>query len=147
MIDAGSPVANLCAEGMAAEGQGDGERARDRFCLAWSLAATDFEACIAAHYVARSQVSPRDALHWNDEALDRARRGPPDQVGAFMTSLCLCAGKSREDLGDPSGAAERYREAQAWIPHLPADDYGDILRSGVDAAFDRLGIVAASEET
>ncbi|MFD3807143.1 hypothetical protein ACFWSF_32910 [Streptomyces sp. NPDC058611] len=64
----------LCAEGMAAEAEGRDDDARDLFREAWDRAGDDYEACVAAHYLARQQPTPEAALHWNLTCLERADR-------------------------------------------------------------------------
>lgn len=55
-------VVKLCVLGMQAEGEGDAERAGRLFGEAWEAAQDDYEACIAAHYVARHQATAEDTL-------------------------------------------------------------------------------------
>ena len=56
MIDPHSPVARLCAEGMALEGTP--AEAMRRFEAAWSARTDDYDAAIAAHFLARHQATP-----------------------------------------------------------------------------------------
>jgi hypothetical protein len=63
MIDPTNPVVALCAEGMAREGEP--AVAKRLFEEARSSRTDDFEAAIAAHYLARHQPTPADTLHWN----------------------------------------------------------------------------------
>ena len=71
-MDADNAVVKLCAAGMEAEGEGRFDEAKALFWQAWGISQDDFEACIAAHYVARHQDRPEDTLRWNQEALRRA---------------------------------------------------------------------------
>ncbi len=48
-----------------AEGQGRFAAARDLFARVWAESTDDYEACIAAHYLARHQGSPQDTLRGN----------------------------------------------------------------------------------
>jgi hypothetical protein len=58
MIDPANRVVALCAEGMAIEGSpADAMRL---FEQAWALRTDDFEAAVAAHFVARHQPTPAD---------------------------------------------------------------------------------------
>ena len=50
-----NPVVALCAEGMAVEG--DREQARALFTRAWAIHRDDYEASIAAHFLARHQTT------------------------------------------------------------------------------------------
>ena len=62
-VDPANPVVQLCAAGMAIEGDPLGARAL--FAEAWALQSDDYEACIAAHYVARHQATAEETLRWN----------------------------------------------------------------------------------
>jgi hypothetical protein len=63
MFDPANRVVALCAEGMAREGE-PGVALR-LFEEAWAARTDDFEAAIAAHYVARHQPTAEEALRWN----------------------------------------------------------------------------------
>ena len=51
-----NPVVLCCMRGMEAEQRGEPERARELFEQAWNERTSDFEGCIAAHYLARQQA-------------------------------------------------------------------------------------------
>jgi hypothetical protein len=85
--------------------------ARALYQQAWEVAQDDFEACIAAHYVARHQADPVQRLHWNQIALDRANAVGDDRVLAFYPSLFLNMGQSFELLGNPDEARRYYDQA------------------------------------
>ena len=70
MIDGDSPVARLCAAGMAVDG--DPTAASTLFRQAWDARRDDYEASIAAHFIARHQPSLADSLHWNRLAVHHA---------------------------------------------------------------------------
>ena len=127
-MDPNNPVVKLCADGMQAEGQGRPQDARALFERAWSIAADDYEACIAAHYVARHQPDERGALHWNREALRRADAAGDPRVAPFYPSLHLNLGKSLEAAGDPAAACNHYRLAEQQIAAQPPSPYVDLVR-------------------
>lgn len=104
-------VIQLCVEGTQAEFRGEIEVARALYQQAWEVAQDDFEACIAAHYVARHQADPAQRLHWNQIALDRANAVGDDRVLAFYPSLFLNMGQSFELLGNPDEARRYYDQA------------------------------------
>ena len=79
-----NPVVRLCADGMRAEADGRAADARDLFQKAWETATDDYEACVAAHYLARHQPTPEDTLHWNRECLARADRVGDERVRGFL---------------------------------------------------------------
>lgn len=63
MIDGDSVVARLCSAGMATDG--DAVAAGALFRQAWDARRDDYEASIAAHFLARHQPSLNDSLYWN----------------------------------------------------------------------------------
>ncbi len=91
-MDLNSAVVHLCVEGTRAEFAGKMKDARALYWQAWNTAKDDFEACIAAHYVARFQENPEDILFWNQEALNRANAVKNDLVKDFYPSLYLNMG-------------------------------------------------------
>lgn len=137
-LDPNTPVNALVIEGMQAEGNGQPDTAHDRYLRAWDARASDLDAAIAAHYVARHQDSPAQALEWNQRALEHTVRCDPDATAGWMPSLHLNLGKSYEDLGDREAAIEHYRLADAASSALPADGYGTMIRSGIARGIERL---------
>jgi YD repeat-containing protein len=71
-MDPNNPAVKLCMEGMQAEAEGKNGAALRLFTQAWEASRDDFEACVAAHYLARQQTTPQDVLRWNQEALNGA---------------------------------------------------------------------------
>jgi len=63
-INLDNPVIQLCIEGTQAEFQGQVDIARSLYKKAWEAAQNDYDACIAAHYVARHQENNDEKLHW-----------------------------------------------------------------------------------
>ncbi|MBI5296892.1 MAG: hypothetical protein HY869_15535 [Chloroflexi bacterium] len=112
-MDITNPIIQLCIEGTRAEFEGRREDARVLYRQAWDSARDDYEACIAAHYVARFQDSPERTLHWNQIALQRADACDPDLVREFYPSLYLNMGQSHEALGDQTEAKRYYDLAAA----------------------------------
>ena len=121
----------LCAEGMQAEMQGRPADARAAYLRAWAARRDAFEACVAAHYVARHQDTPEEARHWNAEALAQADAVGDDRVRGFYASLYLNMGHSCEVLGDVAGAVRYYELAEARLADAPEGPYGDVVRHGV----------------
>lgn len=130
-MDPDNPVIALCARGMAAESEGRPEEAASLFLEAWQAAADDYEACVAAHYLARHQSAPADVLHWNQEALTRADRVGDDRVQGFYASLHLNLARARADLGEPELAREHYLSAAGRASALPPGPYADWVRAAV----------------
>ncbi len=133
LMDATNPIVQLCAQGMMAEGEGRGEDARWLFAHAWATSTDDVERCIAAHYLARHQAHLEQTLHWNREAVTRARMVGDDRVWSFYPSLYLNLGKSYEDLGQRDEARRCYDVAAESAADLPTDGYGTMMRRGITA--------------
>jgi len=130
-MDANNPVVRLCAEGMQAESEGRVAEARTLFERTWEASTDDYEACIAAHYVARHQTDTEATFYWNQEALRRADAVKDDRVRGFYPSLYLNLGNSYELLGNAVEACRHYELAAARLRDLPPGPYGDMVRSGV----------------
>ncbi len=111
-MDLDNPVIQLCLDGAQAEFKGRPAEAQRLYQLAWEAATDDYEACIAAHYVARFQATPEETLRWNQIALDRARAVEDDRVRDFYPSLYLNLGRSHEVLGNLI-EAQRYYDLAA----------------------------------
>ena len=137
-MDPRNPVVQLCVQGMEQETRGDMVRAAELFNQAWTRSTTDFERCIAAHYVARHQLDPRLALHWNQLAFDLAHSIADQSVAGFLPSLSLNLGKSHEDLGNAEEAQRLYQSAKDAIGSLPPGGYRDVVQSGIDRGLVRV---------
>jgi hypothetical protein len=137
-MDKENPVVKLCAEGMALEAQGHPAEAMQAFTQAWEIAADDFEASIAAHYVARHQKSDTETLRWNQISLDRANLVKDERVRGFYPSLYLNMGHAHETLGHLGEARHFYHLAQGAFEQLSDDRYGNIVRDAVQRGLDRL---------
>ncbi len=138
-MDPDNPVVKRCVRGMEAEAEGRHDDARELFGQAWAAATDDFEACVAAHYVARHAGSPEETHRWNAEALGRADAVADERVAGFYPSLYLNLGRSLEDLGDREGAGRYYALAAEGVDGLPAGRYAEVVRNGVTAARGRTG--------
>ncbi len=107
-MEAVSLTLQLCIQGTEAEFQHRPDDARALYQQAWDSATDDYEACIAAHYVARFQNTPEETFRWNQEALHRADAVNDERVKAFYPSLYVNMGKSFEGLGDVEEAERFY---------------------------------------
>ncbi len=117
-MDARNPIIQLCVQGVEAEAAARLDEARTYFEQAWRAATDDVEACIAAHYIARNQTDPEQALWWNQLALARADKVRDDRVRPFYASLHLNLGMAFEKLGQLGIARHHFLRA--------ADTMGDI---------------------
>jgi len=132
-MDPNNPVVRLVGQGMQAETQGRAADARALFRQAWEVAADDYEACVAAHYVARHQETPEDVLRWNTLCLERADGVGDDRVRGFYPSLHLNLARAHADLGAEDRAHEHYRLAAECIEDAPIGPYRDGIRYAVAA--------------
>lgn len=128
----------LCVEGMECEGRGLFDDASRLFLEAWNQSTTDFERCIAAHYVARHETDPHDRLMWNQVSLDHAKAIGDDRVRGFYPSLYLNLGKAHEDLGNREDAKQFYAMSATVLASLPDGRYGSIVRDAVEKALQRV---------
>lgn len=71
-MDLKNPVIQLCIQGARAEFEHRPEDAQTLYQQAWDVHTDDYEACIAAHYLARFQDTAENAFRWNLIALQHA---------------------------------------------------------------------------
>src|ERR1051325_7242323 len=102
-IDPSNPVVALCAAAMACEGET--ETARRLFQEAWDARRDDYDAAVAAHYLARHQPTPYLVLVWNARAIEHAERVTDGRATELLPSLYL-------NLGDSLLAVGRRAEAR-----------------------------------
>lgn len=131
-------VIKLCADGMAAEGHGQMEKAKDLFLHAWQESESDFEKFTSAHFVARHQDSVSDKLKWDETALEMALKIKDETMKGSFPSLYLNIGRCYEDLNDPDRAKEYYELASSYQEFLTDDGYGKMIRSGIDGGLERV---------
>jgi len=143
-MDPNNPVVKLCAEGMQVEGEGRTEEAQQLFLHAWEMCQDDFDACIAAHFVARHRA-PAETLYWNEVALRHAKAVNDERVRAFYPSLYLNMGWSHEQLGELAQATNYYKLATMRLDELPIGSYADVVRKGVAAGQARLAHLEKGE--
>lgn len=127
-MDPDNIVVQLCVQGMNTEAADRSSEARDLFRQAWEAAGNDYEACVAAHYLARHQPTAAETLHWNQECLTRADRVGDDRVRGFYASLHGNMGRAHLDLGQPDRAREHFETAVRHLADVPAGQYADWLR-------------------
>jgi hypothetical protein len=88
-METSNPVIQLCLAGARAEFAHQPELARSLYQQAWEARSDDYDACIAAHYVARFQENPAESLRWNQIALQHANAINDERVKDFYPSLYL----------------------------------------------------------
>jgi len=142
-----NPVVKLCADGMKAEAEGRGADAKALFEQAWRERVDDFDACVAAHYIARHQPTADDELEWNRRALAHADSVADDRVQSFYPSLYLNLAHSLEKVGATVEACELYSTAAIKLDGQPDTPYTRLVRLGIVTGRQRAcATVAASLE-
>lgn len=116
---------------MNLEGKGDKKQAHQKFQEAWNLAGDDYEAFIAAHYLARHQETYEDTLKWNLESLNRALNLKSEQIRSLLPSLYLNLGKSHEDLQQTDEAIKYYTLGEESTRYMDPGPYADMIKEGI----------------
>lgn len=137
-IDPNNPVVLLCAAGMERDGVPD--EARRLFQQAWDARRDDYEAAIAAHYLARHQTTPADTFHWNALAVTHAERVTDGRVAEMFPSLYLNLASSQIALMRFDEARVTVARAREYLATLPADGYREFLSHGLDRLQARIGM-------
>ena len=86
-MDVDNPVVQLCIIGTQAEFQHKVGEAKAFYEQAWQIQTNDYEACIAAHYMARHQTDPKVEFDWNQKALEYALVSNDDLVSSLSSLL------------------------------------------------------------
>jgi hypothetical protein len=135
-MDPANPVVALCARGMAVEGTPD--EALRLFEQAWAARRDDFEAAIAAHFLARHQPTDAEALHWNELAVRHAEAVPDGRSAELLASLYLNLADSHARLGNHAPARAAARQAAEHLGALPPGGYREFVAMGIDRLTRRL---------
>ena len=135
-LDLDNPVIRLLSEGASIEATRPDD-ARDLYWRAWEAASDAYEACMAAHYVARFADSAEERFRWNALAMERALAVPDTRAEPFLPSLRLNMGRSFEDLGRIGEARASYRAASEGLAGLPVDGYRATLEEAIDRGMQR----------
>jgi hypothetical protein len=131
--------------------QGQPDVARELFGQLWAEIGGErgdpLHVCVLAHSMADVQPDVHQELRWDQRALaaadlltdDRlARAGVPMTVAGLYPSLHLNLGECYRRLGDPDRARECLERARAGIGALGDDDYGRLIRGGLERLEQRL---------
>lgn len=140
-IDPRNPVVELCAAGIAVEGVP--QQARALFARAWDARRDDYDACIAAHYLARHQATPEQTLEWNERALMHALRVPAGRTDEFLPSLYLNLGDALAAVGRDEEARAAAEQAATCLSRLPGGGYRDLVAGGIRRLQRRLAPASA----
>lgn len=123
---------------MQAEREGRAKAALALFLAAWEMRQDEWEACVAAHFLARQQPTLADTLRWNEEALRRADAVGEARIRDFYPSLYLNLGACHEALGDLPNAHICYEQAAVRLDALPDSPYGSLIHDGIQRALQRV---------
>ncbi len=132
--------------------QGQRDAARDLFAQIWAdIGGADgdpLHVCVLAHSMADVQDDIQDELTWDLRALAAADLITDERIGeagialsaaGLYPSLHLNAGECYRRLGDLDRAREHLRRARTTIRELGADEYGNLIRGGLERLAEQLG--------
>ena len=122
-------VVRLCAEGMALEGRP--AEARRLFEQAWAARRDDFDAAVAAHFLARHQPTLAETLHWNTVAVRHAEQVADGRAAELLASLYLNLGDAQRNVGDLVGAAASAQRGASNLAALPPGGYRELIAFGI----------------
>jgi hypothetical protein len=135
-IDPNNPVVVLCAAGMVIEG--DASAALALFEQAWEARRDDYDASIAAHFLARHQPTVESRLHWNLLAARHAEAVTADRVKELKASLYLNLADAYLASGNSVDAHAAAARASASIDDLPTGGYRTFVEGGIERLQRRL---------
>ena len=138
-IDPANPVVVLCAAGMALEGTP--EEAKRLFEQAWAARRDDFDAAVAAHFLARHQPTAADTLHWNALAVRHAEAVRDGRAAGLLASLYLNLGEALANIGDRAAAGAAVRRAASHLVALPLGGYREFITMGIRRLAQSVGMV------
>jgi len=119
--------------------EGNTHEALGLFEQAWAARRDDYDACIAAHFLARHQPTVDATLHWNLVAVRHAEAVSDGRALEFMASLFLNIGDASMNAGDHAMALDAAQRARAGLLAVPAGGYRDFIEYGIDRLEQRLG--------
>lgn len=137
LIDPTNPVVALCADGIAVEGTP--AEALRLFEQAWAARRDDFDAAIAAHFIARHQPSPEETLRWNAAAVRHAQAVTDGRGAPLLASLYLNLGDSLANMGDIEASVQAVRQAAEHLQALPLGGYREFVAFGIRRLAARVG--------
>jgi hypothetical protein len=105
---------------------GDRETARAQLTALWDAVDDRQTRCAIAHYLADVQDETSDELDWDLRALEVV------EDTAWLPSLHLNLADDYRRLAQPLQADEHLQLARKHLHLLPADGYGELIRSAVD---------------
>lgn len=143
-MDPDNPVVRLCRLGMEAEAAERFDEARALYERAWRSSSNDVEACLAAHYLARRQLTPDRTLWWNQIALARADAVRDGRVRGFYASLHLNLAMAHEHLGQLAAAHHHYSRATESLQCIEDPDHRNLVEERVTCGLARTVLARGS---
>ncbi|WP_433427748.1 hypothetical protein [Nonomuraea sp. CA-141351] len=132
--------------------QGRREAARELFAQIWDDIGGEqgdpLHVCVLAHSMADTQDDVHQELVWDLRALAAvglitdervAQAGVPLSVAGLYPSLHLNLSECYRKLGDLGRAREHLRQARAGIGALGDDEYGQLIKGGLEQLAEQLG--------
>ncbi|MBE1593846.1 tetratricopeptide repeat protein [Nonomuraea angiospora] len=132
--------------------QGQPEAARDLFAQIWDDIGGEqgdpLHVCVLAHSMADVQDDVHEELMWDLRALAAADRVTDEQVAqagvalpvaGLYPSLHLNLSECYRKLGDLDRAREHLQQARAGIGALGDDEYGQLIKGGLERLAEQLG--------
>jgi tetratricopeptide (TPR) repeat protein len=127
-MDIKNPVITFCIEGIWAELEDRPDDARLCYQRAWASCVNEYEACMAAHYLARAQDTFEASLQWNLRALELAYLSPQENVRDFYPTLYMSIGHAYKQLGGMVQAQRYYRLAAGIGEIHPLESEDETIR-------------------
>lgn len=131
--------------------QGQRGAARDLFAQIWDEIGGErgdpLHVCVLAHSMADVQDDVHRELIWDQQALAAAdlltdarlaRAGVTMPLAGLYPSLLLNLGECYRKLGDLDRAREYLQRAHAGIDALGNDEYGQLIKGGLDRLAEQL---------
>jgi hypothetical protein len=144
-MDPSNRVIALCAQGMALDGTP--QEAVRLFEEAWAIRRDDFDAAVAAHFLARHQSTDAETLHWNVLAVEHAEAVSDGRATELLASLYLNLGDSRARLGQHARARAAAQRAADHLLTLAPGGYRDFVAMGIERLTQRLETAQGSDQT
>lgn len=102
----------------------------------------DYDAAIAAHFLARAQTTAADTLHWCALAVQHAEAVVDGRARSFLASLELNLGDALANAGDVPAAAAAVARAAHYVEATPPGGYREFVAFGIRRLAQRLGVAA-----
>lgn len=118
--------------------EGEPETARLLFQKAWDTRRDDYDAAIAAHYLARHQPTPFLVLDWNVRAVTHRECITDGRATDLLPSLYLNLADSLLAVGRRAEACVAAERAGEHLPALRANGYRSFVALAIARLQERL---------